>query len=694
MCRRYVSAAGLLATVVAAVGAGPASAAPLERLVELASGGPAGGGADSADVERVELSPDGSRLYFVTAEPLSGADNDASKDIYVFAGGAPLLVSTTPMAGGLDTQDIDFRELAPGGVTAAFVTEEPLTPDDTDATGDVYVAGPAGVELASAGTNAGGGDSDDAFFSGFAGPGPLVVFATLEPLEPADGDGTADVYSRSLGAGGATTLVSTGPLDGGGGSANASFADASDDGAAIFFSTQEPMNILDNDVHSDIYRRQGTATTLMTHGPLGGGGDSAHLGNFAGAGAAPDASNVIFFTSEKLNAADDDAVRDVYRGTGSGEPILISDGPDAGGVDSDLADPSSPGEGGHDFFSTSERVDMAADLDAHEDIYERFGGTTTLVSTGPLAGGIDSTDVEFDFRSAANGTRAYFAASEPLTSDDTDTEEDVYERSGGITTLISAAPQAGGPDSEGAGLLATSTDGSRVFFYTAEPLTADDTDTHLDVYERNEGATTLVTTGPLAGGADSTNSGIDGFSDDGTRIAFSTAEPLLAEDADATEDAYLARPPTPPVLPDTTAPVIERLSIRPRVIRRGTALPRLARRLSKRTRISFRLSEPARVGVTFRRAAPGRRVSGRCRKPTRRNRARRRCTRYVPVRGAISVSAPSGDSRLLFSGRISKRRKLAAGRRYRVTLVATDLAGNASAARSGRLRIARLAKRK
>jgi hypothetical protein len=111
-----------------------------------------------------------------------------------------------------------------------------------------------------------------------------------------------------------------------------------------------------------------------------------------------------------------------------------------------------------------------------------------------------------------------------------------------------------------------------------------------------------------------------------------------------------------------------------------------ARRAPAGTVFRYRLSEDARVTITIARRASGRRVGGRCVKPTRRNRARRRCTRFVRV-GALSQAAQAGGNSRAFSGRFG-RRKLAPGR-YRATIVAVDRAGNRSAARSLALRVVR-----
>ena len=110
----------------------------------------------------------------------------------------------------------------------------------------------------------------------------------------------------------------------------------------------------------------------------------------------------------------------------------------------------------------------------------------------------------------------------------------------------------------------------------------------------------------------------------------------------------------------------------------GLRLSRKRFRLGRSTTIRFAISKPATARITFKRALPGRRAGGKCRKPTRRNRARKRCTRLVAVKGAVlSRKVDAGTQRIRFKGRISRRRSLKPGR-YQLTLRARDGEGNVS----------------
>jgi hypothetical protein len=145
---------------------------------------------------------------------------------------------------------------------------------------------------------------------------------------------------------------------------------------------------------------------------------------------------------------------------------------------------------------------------------------------------------------------------------------------------------------------------------------------------------------------------------------------------------------------DTLAPSFLSASMNPRtwaVNRRGTRevavqAQRRRRRVRRGTTIRYRLSEPARVVFTIQRARPGRRVRVRCRRPTRSNRRRPRCTRWVRV-GRFAAHSVAGANRKRFSGRIG-RRTLRRGR-HRLVLRATDAAGNRSRMRRLRFRIVR-----
>jgi hypothetical protein len=146
--------------------------------------------------------------------------------------------------------------------------------------------------------------------------------------------------------------------------------------------------------------------------------------------------------------------------------------------------------------------------------------------------------------------------------------------------------------------------------------------------------------------------------------------------APATVALTVAGPGGPGPGADTTAPEISELAVTPRRWRRGSELPAAAQ-APVGTTISFRLSEAAEARLRFRRGRPGRRVGSRCVKPTRRNRGRKRCRRYVAT-GSLTRAAAAGLTRLRFEGRLSAAKRLKRGR-HRLVAGASDAAGNRAA---------------
>jgi hypothetical protein len=113
------------------------------------------------------------------------------------------------------------------------------------------------------------------------------------------------------------------------------------------------------------------------------------------------------------------------------------------------------------------------------------------------------------------------------------------------------------------------------------------------------------------------------------------------------------------------------------------------------TTIRYTLSEAATVRLRFERKLAGRRVKkGKkriCAKPTRKNRKKRKCTRYK-LAGTLTRSSKQGKNSVKFSGRIGKK-ALKRGS-YRLVVTATDAAGNKSKAKSLSFRVVKPAKRK
>jgi hypothetical protein len=155
--------------------------------------------------------------------------------------------------------------------------------------------------------------------------------------------------------------------------------------------------------------------------------------------------------------------------------------------------------------------------------------------------------------------------------------------------------------------------------------------------------------------------------------------------------AFEAVPSAPAVSPPLAALSVSAAGVSPKTFAvnpKGTVeIPVAAaakRRVKLGTTFRYTLSRAGRVVFLFERKTNGRRVGKRCRKATKRNRKRRRCTRYVKT-AAFAAQGVAGKNKRKFSGRI-RRRKLRPGR-YRVTLTAIDAAGVKSARKRLSVRI-------
>jgi Tol biopolymer transport system component len=135
----------------------------------------------------------------------------------------------------------------------------------------------------------------------------------------------------------------------------------------------------------------------------------------------------------------------------------------------------------------------------------------------------------------------------------------------------------------------------------------------------------------------------------------------------------------------TDSPVLSNLRLKPSSFRAGSKGGSVASGKRKRTKVSFRLSKNA--SVTFRVVArgAGRRVNGKCRTRTSKNRKRKRCD--LTLKGSFKRAGKAGANSFGFSGRLRNRR-LAPGK-YFLVATARDAAGKRSKARKAKFTIKR-----
>jgi hypothetical protein len=495
------------------------------------------------------ISADGSVAVFSTKEQMVPGDTDQEADVYVRSVD-PILgeyvtreVSIGP-SGGNDTLPSTYNGISADGTEVFFSTREGMVAADTDQKQDVYVRNLVDNRtlLASAGDpscalqNCGNEELDASYVPGGAvADGGAVFFATAEPLVAADQDESIDIYRRDV-AGEATVLVSAGQVNGNG-AFTAVFRGTDEAGEVAFFTTSESLVAEDVDTATDIYARDlaaETTTLVSVAGTCPSPLPPEQNCEPSFGGASSDGSHVFFETLER-HAGDTDSSQDVYEWSG-GTPTLASSGPDGGNGEFVVTYAGTSGDGGTVYFQTSERLDTTADTDSAQDVYQRSGGVTSLVSAGEAGKGNENVLASFSWASDS-GAVVFFRTAEALTAEDTDSAQDVYQRSGGVTTLVSIGP-AGGGGSADASFAGASADGSKAFFVTTESLVPADTDSSLDIYRRAGGETVLVSSGQINGNG-AFPVGLHGVSADGTKAFFATQERLTEGDDFAGEqDIY------------------------------------------------------------------------------------------------------------------------------------------------------------
>jgi hypothetical protein len=469
-------------------------------------------------------SSDGSRVFFVSAEQLASTDADTNLDVYLREGSTTTQVSQGEINGS-GAFVASFVGTSSDGLRVFFESAEQLASTDSDTSSDLYLReGSTTTHLSEGAINGDGGFH--ALFDGASSDGSRVIFRSLEPLASTDTDSSTDLYLRE---GSTTTQVSLGEI-GGNGAFAASFAGASSDGSRVFFESDEPLASTDTDSSQDLYLREGTTTTHLSQGQING--DDAFDASFVG--ASSDGLRVFFYSTEQLASTDTDSSRDLYLREG-GTTTHLSQGATNGNGAFTATFAGASSDGLRVFFFTGEKL-ASTDTDDSDDVYLREGTTTTHLSQGATNGN-DDFDAEFEGASS-DGSRVIFTSDEQLAGTDTDTEQDLYLRQGSTTTHLSRGA-INGNSAFTASFDDVSDDGSRVLFHSSEQLASTDTDTSSDLYLREGSATAQVSQGAINGDG-AFPATFAGASDDSSRVLFTSLESLAGTDNDTAFDLFAA----------------------------------------------------------------------------------------------------------------------------------------------------------
>jgi hypothetical protein len=528
------------ALTLAALAAPSVARADHRELVQVSRGATAGNSTDYATYGGI--SADGSKVWFSTPDALVPEDADGQSDVYERSDDGKLTLISVPEDGAPGgSGPAGFIKASADGSTVVFQTDDDMTTDDGDGSGDWFARRDGHTYLVTK-------PDPNAFLFLHANPltgyitpdGTHIFFATLEDLGPGDSNFQVDLYEWRLSDQLARPVsVGTDDQTHGGSGINV-VAVANDSGSRAFFETRDALVPEDTDSNTDVYMRENGQTTLVTKTT------SATPMDMTLRQISTDGQHVFFQTYEPLVAEDTDTERDVYEVQPGGESQLVSAGTQTG-VSSDADFQRCSPDGTHVWFTTYEQL-VPEDTDSNSDIYMRTGGQTTLESVGPTGGNDGFDDIVFSGL-GPDGTRMYFTTHETLTADDTDFSVDIFERHDGQTRRVSVA---GEPYDNGSLSIVApdmnfawaSPDGSRIIFQSQDPVFAGDTDFNDDLYEWFDGKTGVLT-GP---GTQNVDAIWGGASTDGTRVVFTSTEQLTAFDTDDQADVFESRINKSPVL--------------------------------------------------------------------------------------------------------------------------------------------------
>lgn len=307
------------------------------------------------------------------------------------------------------------------------------------------------------------------------------------------------------------------------------------DGSAFVFHTREALVAADTDTHPDAYRWSASGLQLLTPGPA-----IDSRGGVQEWGISADGSRVLLDTRDQLVPSDTDTALDIYLWE-NGTLTRIAPGAELEIVADASADMSRV------FFQTPTPL-VAADTDDDEDVYLRENGTTRLVSTSPPG---SSGSYGHDLKgTSSDGLHVFEQTTEPLVAEDVDGTEDIYERFGSTVRLVSKGRLGSGTAAHHTGMAGiawrnpgVSEDGSSAVFITNAPLEPGDVNPGLDLYQRRNGQTRLLTgtqngIAPPCPGACSSGY-LHGQSSDGAVVALSAHQRLTPDDQDDALDAFL-----------------------------------------------------------------------------------------------------------------------------------------------------------
>jgi hypothetical protein len=173
-------------------------------------------------------------------------------------------------------------------------------------------------------------------------------------------------------------------------------------------------------------------------------------------------------------------------------------------------------------------------------------------------------------------------------------------------------------------------------------------------------------------------------------VTYFSGEPNGNDDLDS---AVFGRRVSGSICPDRAAPVVSGLKVTPKKIASGIkpapakASATASKKTAKKAKASYTLNEPAAVVLTVERKVPGKKAGGKCRKLKKGEKpGGKRCSLWVRTGKKLKQAGFAGPNKKSFTAKSIRKKGLKPGT-YRLSLVATDAAGNASTQALAKFRV-------
>jgi hypothetical protein len=412
-------------------------------------------------------------------------------------------------------------------------------------TGDIYVGKPGQAPVRASVDNDGnfmtaiglGGESGAVRVSltdnTLAADGSSVIFSSVDGI-PGDNDGGGkDVYMRVLTPGAEKTIAISDATDNGdpdapsGPETEPQYRWATADHHRVFFVTLESLEPGDTDPEQDVYMRVGTAAPVrisqgeVVDGSPTGNGATPPSSKIDWVMSSQDGNRTYFVTPERLTQDAPSSGYKLYeRDVAEGRTRFVA-GPLS---EADFADSNGPEEG-RLLATTMRHMSFRA--------VRVTPAGVVFMSRAPLAGAPDDGELSVFMWTRADGLVQIGKPDADAPPSPAGAVSFLAHNSSGeeLSQSNELAPYRGGRG--------VSDDGSKVFLWTGQSLTAQDTDGgYADIYRWTKEEGLRLVTPP---GRGPYNAGYVESSPDGSQVYFNTTEGILSSDIDPNAtDVYLA----------------------------------------------------------------------------------------------------------------------------------------------------------